>query len=154
MGAVASGGVRVLNPEIIRVLHISEEQLAQAEERESRELVRRERAYHQGRESVAVRGKTVILADDGMATGASMRAAIGALRAKEPGKIVVAVPVAAREVCELLRGDVDDVVCCEMPEELHAVGAWYEDFSQLTDEDVRRILALPLPATCALPNEG
>ena len=109
--------------------------------REQQELERREREYRDGRPPPDVRGRTVILVDDGLATGATMQAAVRALRQQQPDRIVVAVPVAARETCETLRPEVDDIVCGATPEPFQAVGYWYEDFSQTTDDEVRDLLA-------------
>jgi predicted phosphoribosyltransferase len=141
MGALAPGGVRILNDEVVSQLGIPPWSIARATEREMRELERRERLYRAGRGPLQLRGRTVILVDDGLATGATMRAAIAALRILEPARIVVAVPVAARESCEALRQEADEVVCAVMPEPFHAVGLWYEDFPQTSDEEVRRLLA-------------
>jgi predicted phosphoribosyltransferase len=141
MGAVATGGVRVLNPEAVRGLRIPASVIDAVTEQELQELARRERLYRGDRPPPDVRGRTVILVDDGLATGATMHAAIQALRQREPAHIVVAVPIAAPETCETLRAEVDDVVCAVTPEPFHAVGLWYEDFSQTTDEEVRDLLA-------------
>ncbi|CAN5141292.1 phosphoribosyltransferase [soil metagenome] len=142
MGALASGGVRVLNPEVMQRLEIDDAALDEVTARERRELERRERAYRGERSAPEVRDRTVILVDDGLATGSTMRAAASALREEEPAELVVAVPVAASEVCDKFRDQVDRVVCAEMPERLHAVGLWYEDFAQTTDDEVRGLLAL------------
>lgn len=141
MGAIASGGIVVLNEEAIEAFGISEEQLRQAVEREHRELQRREQAYREGRAPPALERKTVILVDDGLATGSTMRAAALAVRGQNPAKIVVAVPVAASETCDEFRGIVDEIVCGLQPRSFLAVGAWYEDFSQTSDEEVRERLA-------------
>ena len=141
MGAIASGGVRVMNPHVLETNPVSECQIEMVAAREQAELERRERAYRDGRPAPEMRGRTVILVDDGLATGASMRAAALALRALEPARIVVAVPVAAEETCDEFRGEVDDVVCTLTPEPFLGVGRWYEDFSQTTDEEVRTLLA-------------
>src|SRR5437879_5084701 len=140
MGAIASGGVRVLNEELVRSLGIDGGMMDQVAAREEAELRRREALYRHGRPPVDVRGKTVILIDDGLATGATMRAAAEALRMLGPKRIVVAVPVAARETCEEFRGHVDEIICAITPEPFYAVGLWYEDFSQTTDEEVRELL--------------
>jgi putative phosphoribosyl transferase len=140
MGAIASGHVRVLNATVVRMLKISRETIDAVAAREQRELERREREYRDGRPPVPVAGRTVILVDDGLATGSSMRAAVQALRQKGPQEIVVAVPVAAAETCEALRREVDDVVCAWTPEPFDAVGLWYDDFSQNTDAEVRELL--------------
>jgi putative phosphoribosyl transferase len=141
MGAIASGGVLLLDRDVVRALGISEEALRQVVERELRELERREQAYRAGRPPLDVKGKTVILVDDGLATGASMRAAAIAVRRLEPKAVVVAVPVASRQTCDEFRAEVDDVVCGITPEPFRAVGLWYEDFSQTTDDEVRDLLA-------------
>lgn len=140
MGAIASGAVRVLNEDVIRSLGIEPETVDAAAEREERELRRREILYREGRPPLSVENRTVILVDDGLATGSSMRAAVAALRQKRPASIVIAVPTAAPDTCRQLRREVDQVVCAETPSPFYAVGAWYEDFSQITDEQVRRLL--------------
>jgi predicted phosphoribosyltransferase len=140
MGAIASGGVRVLNRELIRALGIPEEVVDQITQEEHRELERREREYREGRPPIDVRGKTVILVDDGLATGSSMRVAAFALRQKQPAQIIVAVPVAARDSCEELESVADKVVCAVTPEPFWGVGQWYEDFSQTSDAEVRDLL--------------
>ena len=141
MGAIASGGVRVLLPEILRQLNIQPQQVEQVAEVELRELHRREWLYRGNLPRSDLRGKTVILVDDGLATGASMRAAVMALRQQTPARIVVAVPVASSETCDDLRDEVDDIVCAVTPEPFDAVGLWYRDFSQTTDDEVRDLLA-------------
>jgi predicted phosphoribosyltransferase len=141
MGAVATGGVRVLNDEVVRGLEIPDDVIDAITVWERQEVARRERLYRGDRLIPDVRGRTVILVDDGLATGASMHAAVAALRQQGPARIVVAVPTAARETCDALRAEVDDVVCAITPEPFHAVGLWYEDFSQTTDEEVRELLA-------------
>lgn len=140
MGAIATGGVRVLNDPLVRDLGIPKSVIDAVVDREQEELDRRERAYRRGQPAPGVRGKTIILVDDGLATGATMRAAVEALRQQRAKRIIVAVPVAARETCEELGAEVDEIVCAEMPEPFYAVGAWYEDFSQTTDEEVRKLL--------------
>ena len=142
MGAVATGGVRVLNDNIVSGLGIPDYVIDAVAARELEELKRRERVYRGGRPPPDVRGRTVILVDDGLATGATMLAAIKALRQLQPARIVVAVPTAAPDTCEALRAEVDEVICAITPEPFHAVGRWYEDFSQTTDEEVRELLAL------------
>jgi predicted phosphoribosyltransferase len=141
MGAVASGGVRVLNDEIVRGLGISEHGIDVAVAREMEELARRERLYRGDRPPPDVAGRTVILVDDGLATGATMRAAVAALREQQPTRIVVAVPTASPDTCEVLKAEADDVVCAITPEPFFAVGHWYEDFTQTTDDEVRELLA-------------
>jgi predicted phosphoribosyltransferase len=140
MGAVASGGVRVLNGDIIRLLSVPEEVINFVAKRELQELQRRETLYRGNRPTPEVRDRTVILIDDGLATGASMRAAIAGLRAQHPTRIVVAVPAAAPDICEAFRSEVDEVVCAITPEPFYGVGRWYEDFSQVTDEEVQMLL--------------
>jgi putative phosphoribosyl transferase len=149
MGAIASGGMRVLNPDVIDQLAISEDALARTAVEEERELVRRERIYRQGHPAEKLEGRTVILVDDGLATGASMRAAVAAVREHAPSRIVVAVPVAARETCRRVGSLADDVVCVLKPEPFQAVGVWYDDFSQTTDENVRELLKRSWGATKA-----
>ncbi|MGC1888432.1 MAG: phosphoribosyltransferase family protein, partial [Stellaceae bacterium] len=141
MGAVATGGVRVLNDQIVQGLRIPEYVIDAVAARERQELGRRERLYRGGRPPPEVHGRTVILVDDGLATGATMRAAIMALRKLQPARIVVAIPTASPETCEELKAEVDEVVCAIKPEPFLAVGHWYEDFSQTTDEEVRDLLA-------------
>jgi predicted phosphoribosyltransferase len=141
MGAVATGGVRVLNERVVRALGMPEDVIDAVARREQAELARRERVYRQGRPPPDVRGKTVILVDDGLATGATMQAAIRALRQIQPARVVVAVPTASRDTCEALAQQVDEVVCATTPEPFYGVGAWYEDFSQTTDDEVRDMLA-------------
>jgi putative phosphoribosyl transferase len=141
MGAVATGGVRVLNEQVVRALRIPDSVIDAVASWELEELRRRERLYRGDRPPPDVRGKTVILVDDGLATGSTMLAAVRALRQQQPARIVVAVPIAAPDTCELLRAEVDGVVCAVTPEPFYAVGLWYEDFSQTTDEEVRELLA-------------
>ncbi len=140
MGAIASGGVKVLNEPLIRDLGISAAVIDRVIARERHEIERRERAYREGRPALPIAGRTVILVDDGLATGASMLAAARAVRAQKPKRIIVAVPVASRDVCEEFQQHVDDVVCAETPEPLYAVGAWYEDFTQTSDAEVQELL--------------
>src|SRR4030081_2938620 len=141
MGAVATGGVRVLNDQLVERLGIPEDMIDAVAARERQELARRERLYRGGRPPPDVRGRTVILVDDGLATGATMHAAIQALRQQNPARIVVAVPTASPETCEEIRARVDDVICGITPEPFDAVGRWYQDFSQTTDEEVGALLA-------------
>jgi predicted phosphoribosyltransferase len=140
MGAIASGEVVVINDEVVRGLHIEPAVVQRAAEREGRELLRRERAYRDGRQMPDLAGKTTILVDDGLATGSSMRAAIAALREHRPARIVVAVPAAPASTCQDLQAVVDEVVCATTPSPFVAVGASYQDFSQTTDEEVRDLL--------------
>jgi putative phosphoribosyl transferase len=141
MGAIASGGVRVLNPEVVAHLAIPAQAIEQVAVREQQEMERRERLYRDGRAPPAIEGRTVILVDDGLATGSTMRAGIAALRRLNPARIVAAVPVAAPEVCEQLSGEADEMVCARTPEPFYAVGLWYEDFGQTSDDEVRELLA-------------
>jgi predicted phosphoribosyltransferase len=140
MGAIASGGVQVLNQDVIRELGISELEIEVAAACEMLELERRERDYRGNRPPLEVHGRTTVLIDDGLATGASMRAAIAALRRLDAGKIVVAVPVAAPPTCAAMERYVDEMVCLITPPEFQAVGEWYEDFSQTSDDEVRHLL--------------
>ena len=141
MGAVATGGVRVINELVIRQLGLSQSMIDQVAARELQELERRDRSYRGDRPHPDVHGKTVILIDDGLATGSTMLAAVRAVRQQGPAKLVVAVPVASAETCEMIRPEVDDIVCVETPDPFYAVGLWYEDFSQTTDEEVHDLLA-------------
>jgi len=141
MGAIATGGVRVVNRDVVDALHIAPDVLDRAAAQELRELERRERSYRGDRPEPKVEGRTVILVDDGLATGSTMRAAVQALRQQRPARIVVAVPVAAFATCEELRREVEDVVCFATPEPFMAVGRFYDDFSQTTDEEVHDLLA-------------
>jgi len=140
MGAIATGGVRVLNDEIIFLLGISESVIDAVAHGEQQELERRERLYRGNRPRPEVPGRTVILVDDGLATGSTMRAAAAALRQMGPSRIIVAVPVGAQETCEEFRQEVDEVICAVTPEPFMAVGAWYADFSQTSDDEVRDLL--------------
>jgi putative phosphoribosyl transferase len=140
MGAIASGGLAVLNRDAIQQLRIGEAEVQRAIAAEMRELQRREAAYRGDRDPPELEGKTVILVDDGLATGSTMRAAALAVRQRNPARIVVAVPVAAAETCDEFRDVVDEVICGAMPRPFQAVGLWYEDFSQTSDEEVRELL--------------
>ncbi len=144
MGAIASGGARVLDSEVLRAYRVSEEELARVTAAERRELDRRETAYRPDRPALDVQGRTVILVDDGLATGSSMRAAVAALAPLSPARVVVAVPVAPRSTVLSLEREADEVVCLEMPEPFLAVGMFYEDFEQTSDEEVRDLLSLPI----------
>lgn len=141
MGAIASGGVRVLNRDIVESLGIGDEAIEQVAAREQAELERRMKAYRGERPWPAIEDKLVILVDDGVATGATMRAAIAALRLQQPAKLVVAVPVAPFETITQLRREADEVVCLATPEPFGAIGTWYSSFPQLSDEQVRRVLS-------------
>ena len=141
MGAIATGGVRVLNEDVVDYLRIPGEVIDAVAADELRELERRERAYRDDRPQPDVRDKTVILVDDGLATGSTMRAAAAALRKQQPARIVVAVPVSEPQTCDEYRIGVDEIICAVTPEPFQAVGLWYEDFSQTTDDEVRELLA-------------
>lgn len=141
MGAVATGGISVLNREIIRGLDIPDNAIEAIAAREQQELSRRELLYRDGRPGPDVRDRTVILVDDGLATGATMRAAVQALRRQHPARIVAAVPTASPDTCEALKAEADEIVCAMTPEPFVAVGYWYEDFTQTTDDEVRALLA-------------
>jgi predicted phosphoribosyltransferase len=140
MGAIASGGVRVINGEVVRALDVTPEQLAETAERETRELERREHAYRGERAPVDVKDKCVLLVDDGVATGYTVRAAVAALRQRGPKKIIIAVPVAARDTCEDLKRRADAVICLITPYDFAAVGQWYSHFDQTSDDEVRLLL--------------
>jgi putative phosphoribosyl transferase len=140
MGAIATGGMRVLNWRVVQGLDIADEIIERVAAKEHAELERQERAYRGDRPMPPVEGQMVILVDDGLATGATMRAAVRALRQQKPHKIIVAVPVGASSTCRDLRREADDVVCVLMPDDFSAVGLWYEDFSATSDEEVRNLL--------------
>jgi len=139
-GAIASGGVRVLDPDIIGAVGISNSDIEEVTSREQRELERRERLYRGNRASLDIGGRTAILVDDGIATGSSIRAAISALRHLQPARLVVAAPVAPLSTCVRLRQEVDDLVCVDTPKSFRAIGEFYEDFSQVTDQEVTDLL--------------
>ena len=141
MGAIATGGVRVLNDDVVDYLRIPGEVIDAVAADELRELERRERAYRDDRPEPDVRGKTMILVDDGLATGSTMRAAAAALRQQNPTRIVVAVPVSSPQTCNEYRMGVDEIICASTPEPFMGVGQWYLDFSQTTDAEVRELLA-------------
>ena len=140
MGAIASGGIRVLNQNVIELLEIPWDAVEDASRRAGRELERRERVYRGERPRPDVRGKTVIVVDDGVATGATLRAAVEGLHQLEPARIVVAVPVAPSDSCEAFEAEADEVVCLETPAPFWGVGRWYEEFTQTSDDEVRRLL--------------
>jgi putative phosphoribosyl transferase len=141
MGAIASGGLLVLDQDLVRRLGIGRAEIERTVEAELRELERREAAYRDGREPPQLEGKTVILVDDGLATGSTMRAAALAVRQAKPARIVVAVPVAAAQTCDEFRDVVDEIVCGLTPQPFQAVGLWYDDFSQTSDDEVRALLS-------------
>lgn len=141
MGAIASGGVRVLNESVLAQLPDAERALRDATAHEMRELERREAEYRDGRPARDLRGKIVILVDDGLATGATMRAAVMALKQRQVARCVVGVPVSSPQTCAEFRAEVDEIVCAITPKDFRAVGQFYEDFSQTTDEEVRELLA-------------
>ena len=140
MGAIATGGVRVLNPEVVTALRINEPVIAAVATQEQIELERQERVYRGNVPFPGLAGRIVIVVDDGLATGSTMRAAVRALRQMQPAWIVVAAPVAAAETCRSLATEADEVVCVSTPELFHAVSMWYQEFSQTTDEEVRTLL--------------
>jgi predicted phosphoribosyltransferase len=140
MGALASGGVRVLNDEVVRLYRIPEQAVEAIAQDERIELERRERAYRSQRPALDVRGRTVVLIDDGLATGSTMKAAVEAVRALSPARIIVAVPVGSPDTCREFAGIADEIVCARRPEHFAAVGQWYDDFRQTTDEEVRELL--------------
>lgn len=140
LGAIASGGIHILNEDIIRALAVPEEAINVVARKEFQELQRREQMYRGDRPASDVRDRTAILIDDGLATGASMRAAVAGLRAQQPARIVIAVPVAAPETCSAFEFEVDEIVCLMTPEPFLGVGRWYADFRQTTDEEVRTFL--------------
>jgi putative phosphoribosyl transferase len=141
MGAIATGGVRIIDQQIVQMFGISDEAIDRVTATEQRELERREQLYRDGRPAPDVKGRTAILIDDGLATGSTMRAAVQALRQEGARKIVIAVPVAPPETCEAFRDEVDDIICAVTPEPFRAVGIWYADFSETTDDEVRELLA-------------
>ena len=141
MGAIAAGGIEILSTDLIRELGVPPALVRQVAVRERLELERRDALFRAGRRAAVVRDRTVILVDDGLATGSTMQAAVLALKQQAPARIVVAVPVGSRQACEQLRRIVDEVVCVSTPEPFDAVGLWYEQFSQTSDEEVTRLLA-------------
>lgn len=140
MGAIATGGVRVFNEDVIRQLGVSQGSIEASIRAEEDEIERRENAYRGDRPPAELQNRHILLVDDGLATGASMRAAIGALRQRQPAAITIAVPVGSPEVCEQFRSEVDEVICGHTPESFRAVGAWYRDFTQTTDDEVRDLI--------------
>lgn len=159
IGAIASGGIRILNEEVVTELRVPKPAIEAVTRRERRELERREHAFRGGKAAVDPRGRTVILVDDGLATGATMRAAIAALRLRHPARLVVAVPIAQSDVFQAMRALVDDMVCPMVSEDFFAVGQWYVDFSPTSDDEVRELLqraASPAPggSMTASPQRG
>src|SRR5205823_922670 len=142
MGAIASGGVRVLNADVVRWYGVPDRAIDAVARTEQAELERRDQEYRRGRPLVDLRGKSVILVDDGLATGSTMKAAVQAVRRHAPARVIVAVPVGSPSGCEALTAITDETVCARTPEPFSAVGEWYDDFSQTTDEDVRELLLL------------
>lgn len=140
MGAIAPGGVRVLNDEVVSWFRVPESTIDEVAAEELAELERREHAYRQGRPPLVLRDRVVVLIDDGLATGSTMRAAVQAVRAQNPARVIVAVPVGAPDTCRELAAVADEVVCARTPAFFSAVGQWYQDFSQTTDEEVRDLL--------------
>ena len=140
MGAIATGGVRVFNEEVIQHLGVSQSWINATIREQEEELQRREQAYRGDRPPVELQNRTVILVDDGLATGASMRAAVRALRLRNPAGVTVAVPIGSRDTCDQFRSEVEETICGRTPEPFHAVGAWYCDFTQTTDDEVRELL--------------
>jgi putative phosphoribosyl transferase len=153
MGAIASGGVRVLNTDIIASLDIPADVVESVTAAEQRELERRERAYRGERPAPVIRGRTVILVDDGIATGATIRAAVGALRQQQPARIIIAAPVAAAVTCDDLRPLVDELVCVLTPDALFGIGYWYDQFPQLSDDELRALLARAWQTDDGQPHE-
>jgi putative phosphoribosyl transferase len=141
LGAIAPSGVRVLNDEIVSGLALPPHVIDAVTAKEEKELLRRERLYRGGRPQIQVNGRTIILVDDGLATGSTMRAAIFALRKSHAIRIVAAVPVGSPDTCDAIRADADEVICATTPEPFFGVGQWYEDFSQTSDDEVRALLA-------------
>jgi putative phosphoribosyl transferase len=141
MGAIALGGVRVLNHDVVEGLGVSAAEVARVTEQQTGELTRRERLYRGDRTQPPIAGRIAILVDDGLATGATMRAAVAAVRVAGAARVVVAVPVGAEASCDTLVREADEVVCAATPEPFHAVGLWYDDFSEITDDEVRALLA-------------
>jgi putative phosphoribosyl transferase len=151
LGAIASGGVRVLNDDVVATFGLTADEIERVAAREAQEIARRERAYRGDRPRQTVHDKIVILIDDGLATGATMRAAARAIRSQGPAKLVVAVPVGASSTCDAFRDEADEIVCAVTPEPFHAVGLWYRDFSQVTDVEVRTLLAQAPATTLSIP---
>ncbi len=141
MGAIASGGTLIVNRNIVEAFGVGESRLEQVAQRELMELTRREKVFRGEREPFVVEDKKIILVDDGLATGASMRAAIAALKSLRPARLMVAVPTGPQEVCRKIEGEVDEIVCLTQPEPYESVGTWYVDFTQTDDSEVRELLS-------------
>lgn len=141
MGAIASGSVRILNREVVEALHIPEEMIREVTQAEEQELARRERLYRDDLPAPALTGKTVILVDDGIATGSTVRSAVSAIKKQGPDRLIIAAPTVAASTFRELQGEVDEVVAVIVPESFYAVGQWYVNFSQTTDEEVKELLA-------------
>jgi putative phosphoribosyl transferase len=141
MGAIASGGAKVVNQDVLDMLRLPRAMFEAVAKKELQEVERREKEYRGNRPRPDLKGKIVILVDDGLATGSTMLAAVRAVRLAGAERIVMAVPVAAQQTCDLFRSEVDEVICAITPQPFHAVGIWYEDFSQTSDEEVRQLLA-------------
>lgn len=154
MGAIASGDLRVMNADVLASYPVPQEAIEAVARAEQRELERRERAYRDGRSPVPVEGRTVVLVDDGLATGSTMRAAVLAIRRLHPARVVVAAPVGAVETCHALREVADEVICALTPHPFDAVGLWYADFSQTTDEEVRQLLSRASERTRSVPRSA
>ena len=152
MGAIASGGIRVLNDEVVQYLNIAPELIDAVAEREQAELERREAAYRRGGPMPTLRNRTVILVDDGLATGSTMKAAVEAVKQQQPARVIVAVPVGASDTCRALGNFADEVICARMPSPFSAVGQWYRDFSQTTDDEVTDLLEKGRPDGRPLPH--
>lgn len=140
MGAIASGGIRIINDDVVEHLHIPRHAIEKATEDEKRELQRRERLYRDDMPPPSILGHTILLVDDGLATGASMRAAVQALKQQRPAHLAVAVPVAAATTCYLLQTEVDRLICAQTPDPFYGVGYWYQNFAQTSDQEVRDLL--------------
>ncbi len=155
MGAIASGGIVVMNDEVVKAMKVQADEILDAIDSERRELARREVAYRDDRPPVDVRGRIVILIDDGLATGSTMRAAVKALRRQRPARIVVAVPIGAASTCAEFQDIADECICAVTPEPFRAVGLWYEDFTQTEDDEVAELLARAWTARdTAIPTSG
>lgn len=154
MGAIASGGVRTINEDVVQTLGIPDEVIDAVTAKEQQELERREHLYRDGRPPLDVRGRTVILIDDGLATGSTMRAAAAALRKQRPARIVVAVPVGAASTCDEFRREVDEAICAVTPEPFFAISLWYRDFTQTTDDEVRDLLARTTGRPAVMTQKG